>query len=271
LAEASNGQIALLWRTEWESEGEAAEFEEALTKARRCWRDNEIATTHRRLRIRGAPATRREAKSVLVTRGLGSTTNAGLEALARLAVEHHAAEPVSELRVPERRPVAPRRPGVVSGDRYRSDWLGLSARLPSGMVVSVGKDDHELHIARREASVVGRMVLSDRIASPEFNAFTFRQIAEAFRDALGGARLQPAWQGRWRSPLGDAIEQGWQVVGTSLSVRAILVPICDGNGSLVFLEAYADDYARQVLDGWLMSFRWQDRAAPPVCSLLAPE
>jgi hypothetical protein len=70
--------------------------------------------------------------------------------------------------------------------------------------------------------------------------------------------------------LGRAVERTWRVEGTTVEVRAVLVPICENTGSLVFVEVYTDPLGRQVLDYWLNTFRWIPGIRPPVCEMLNP-
>ncbi len=51
----------------------------------------------------------------------------------------------------------------------------------------------------------------------------------------------------------------------------VLVPICAGTGSIVFVQAYGDPYARGVLDGWMDSFRWTDGRNLTACDFLDPK
>jgi hypothetical protein len=268
LAAGVEGKMALLWRSVWQSEEDASELERALGANPSCWHSNEMA----RLRVPAALAVKRRGRDVAAVRGLeGGAAQAALEALLALPVEPAPPEPLA-YRIPPREPLPEHRPGLLEGDVYRSTWLGLVGRVPSGMAVGIGKEDFEIHIERSDQQVIGRMVVSDRIASTEFNDRTFAEIGRAFVRALGGHPLQLVSQGRWRSPLGDAVEQTWAVTGTPLRVRAILVPICGGNGSLVFVEGFADAYAKHVLDGWLHSFRWmRGKARAPVCTRLDPD
>ena len=68
--------------------------------------------------------------------------------------------------------------------------------------------------------------------------------------------------------LGRGVERTWLAEGTSFEVRAVLLPICAGTGSLLFVQVHADPYARTVLDGWLHSFRWIRDANAPACRRL---
>jgi hypothetical protein len=167
------------------------------------------------------------------------------------------------------------------------DDLQVTAYLQEGLV-GTARDDLE-SVIRTVEGVAGVRSVSKEEALERFRAgvgagaallegldenplpasLEIELLAEVFSEAVGG-RLHNLSAGRWVSPLGEAVEQTWAVEGSALNVRAILIPICEGTGSLVFLEAFADAYARRVLDGWLASFRWIQGAAPPVCQRLNP-
>jgi hypothetical protein len=271
----ASGSALLLWRTSWETEQDAAAFERALLEHPKCWTKNELVVEGARMFVDHPIAVRRGDLDVAVVRGAPpSHASTLLEKLLELAAERPEHKPIGEFVIPPRTPLPEPRPGRVRADVYRSEWLGLTGRLPSGMRVTVASNDYELQIDRLASAIIGRLVVSDRVANEEFNRITFAEIAAVFSHAVGG-RLHNVSAGRWRSPLGEAVEQIWMVEGSRLHVRAILIPICEGTGSLVFLEAFADPYARHVLDGWLASFRFTGPhsgrpAPPPVCERLNP-
>lgn len=70
--------------------------------------------------------------------------------------------------------------------------------------------------------------------------------------------------------LGDGVRRVWSVTDTNILLRVVVVPVCNGNGSYVFMQTYADSYAKGVLDGWMSSFRWMGPGRPPVCEMLDP-
>ena len=56
-----------------------------------------------------------------------------------------------------------------------------------------------------------------------------------------------------------------------IELRLVLIPICAGTGSVVFMETYGDPYARSVLDGWMDSFRWTRGRNLVACDYLDPK
>jgi hypothetical protein len=190
---------------------------------------------------------------------------------ALVSSPHNRPTPVAigDYRVPPREPLPRPQRGFVRGLVYRSDWLGLEAHLPTGMSAATNREHLELFINRSDVVVAGALALSDRVTTSKYNELAFRAIAQGFADALGGGGVVPISHGSSETPLGMGLERTWALYGTPLQMRMLMVPICGGNGALVFLQAYADPYARQVLDGWLGTFRWITKRAP-VCGYLDP-
>jgi hypothetical protein len=87
--------------------------------------------------------------------------------------------------------------------------------------------------------------------------------AEQSAERVGGGAVQ--------TPLGSGIERTWRVEGTGVEARLLLIPICAGTGSVVFIQAYGDPYARSVLNGWLASFRWLHGRSLTACDYLDPK
>jgi hypothetical protein len=147
----------------------------------------------------------------------------------------------------------------------------LTARIPSGLLVSTTRDDVELEIKRSGEFVMGALALSDRMVTPQFNELAFRDIGATLARVLDEQPLVILSGGGSRTSLGGSIERTWRVAGTSIEMRAILVPICAGTGSLVFLQGYQDPYGRAVLDGWMNSFQWIGDRNIPACNRLDPK
>ena len=102
-----------------------------------------------------------------------------------------------------------------------------------------------------------------------------REDYEAFKAALEETAVHvPLYvraNGPARSSLGDGIERTWASAATPLGLRLVLLPICAGMGSIVFVEIYADPYARAVLDGWMDSFRFVNGRNIEACEYLDPK
>lgn len=265
-----DGRIVLKWRSEWESEEDATAFAGAVGD-QRCWAQGSLEAG-RRLEVNRAVAARQKGTAVAFVRGLNEgEANSALTELLAVPVTRPEPLAVPVVSLPPDEELPKRRPGKVRGDVYKSRWLGLTGRIPAGMSFRIGDGDFELQIERHGAPVIGRLALSDRITTDEFNDIAFHQMALGFGRALGVGSITKRTSRTWRSPLGEAIERTFSVPGTRIQMRAILVPICAGTGSLIFVQAYANAKARAVLDGWLASFRWLDGRNLPVCRRLDPK
>jgi hypothetical protein len=49
-----------------------------------------------------------------------------------------------------------------------------------------------------------------------------------------------------------------------------MLPICGGNGSLLFAQLWSDDATKAQLDWWLGTLRPLAEGAPPICAELDP-
>ena len=98
-------------------------------------------------------------------------------------------------------------------------------------------------------------------------------MQEAFVSQVGKVhrQVQPLGGHPVQTALGNGIERTWRIVGTSVELRLVLLPICAGTGSVVFIQTYGDPYARSVLDGWMESFRWTHGRNLIACDFLDPK
>jgi hypothetical protein len=155
---------------------------------------------------------------------------------------------------------------------YRNGWLDVVGRVPQGMLGHVG-GDVELVVERPDTLVRGGLSVSTRITSDAENEKTFGEVQESFvRDVAAlSMRVEALGGGPVTTALGAGVERTWRVVGTWVELRLVLVPICAGTGSIVFVQAYGDPYARSVLDGWMNSFRWTHGRNLTACDFLDPK
>lgn len=263
----STGQLALLWSTAWDTEADAAEFGAVLQASPSCLR----SPSGSGVPIEGAQVVLTRGERVAVIRGLS-------EPLARewaswlLELPRRApnAVPIVGYHIRPHPPVPIHESGTLYGSVYASRFLGVTATLPRGVPATIGDGALELKIGRKDIVVYGLLMLSDRVTTPRFVEQLFREVAHGFVNGMRGHPLSVVEKRTITHPLGYAIERVWSVRGTSIFLRAVMVPVCNGNGSYVFLQTFADPYAKGVLDGWLSSFRWTGQGRPPVCDALDP-
>lgn len=266
-------RLATAWVSAWDTEQDAREAEAALQKSAACWHDNALGVAQRDLTIGAAIQVRREGKLVTFLRGFPATEQAALEPqLFALVGPEPKPRPVSDLKIPPRVSLPEPRHGHLEGDVYRNEWIGVVGRAPPGMIARAG-GLIDFEVERTDVLVRGSLSISTRITSDAENEKTFREAQEAFVakaaevhvgvEALGGGPVKTA--------LGAGIDRRWRVAGTAVELRILLIPICAGTGSLVFVQVYGDAYARSVLDGWVESFRWTHGRNLTACDFLDPK
>lgn len=265
-----DGGTVVAWLTVLDSPEQASTFESALASDEKCWKKNHVGKA---FVDAGANVSRSEDR-VAVVRGLPAPAAAALsQALLAAEVLSPEPSPIGDFEVPLRLPLPEHQPGRIDGDRYTSKWLGIEGRLPSGMMHRIGRqeDDLELEIKRDDRSYAA-LFLSDRITNERYIEAVFEDIFAALRDIIDPSRLTRPVTTSGKGPLGQGIVRTWTVIGTGVDIRAIMVPICNDTGSLVFFQIFGDDYSRQVVDGWTQSFRWlhDDAAEIPACKRLDP-
>jgi hypothetical protein len=270
LAKRADGALAVLWNTSWDTENDAREFAEAIDANPDCWPTSESDE----LRVAVGHAALRRGKRVAFVRGLPSSA-AGNAARGMFAasITRARAKPLGSWRIPKLRTLPRRRPGLVKGTQYRSDWLGLTSQIPQGV-------NHEVHVEgdaldsleltiERQGTLLGMLGVYDRIANPAFDGQLVNNVLQGLADVIQ-LKLQHVSAAAIDTPLGPAKEWVSQVVGSAVQTRIVLVPICEGTGSLVFVHVYFDAYAHTVLDGWMASFRRTNKRRPAICGALNP-
>ncbi len=266
-------RVVMGWVTAWDTEADAREVEALLTTRPDCWTTNGLHGGAGDFTVARDVEVRRTGSTVVLVRGLDKATRgAWMATLPALVRPQPAATARLDARITERVPLAAPRPGIVAGDVWTNEWLGLVARIPAGLRAT-STDDLDLLIERDGALVRGAVAFSDRVVSPRFIEQTFREVggAIATEAAAAGKRLRVVRAGDVPTDLGPGSERVWRVEGTPVEIRMLLLPICAQTGSIVLVQAYADAHARAVLDGWFGSFRWIDGRDVPACTYLDPK
>lgn len=264
-------RVALLWSTAWDTPEDAAEFEQALARSPACWRELSIGHDSDEVRVGGAYKIARNGAKVAFARGLPEPLLSQAAAhLLTLPGPPPPPVPIGPYQIPPERPIPERRPGVVAHGIYQSQWLGVAATLPENLDASTTRPELELHMERDGVPMVAAMLVSNRMATPTLNDRTLHEIGLSFAKELETERLITVSSGHVSGALGPGVERTWSIEDTPVQIRAVLVPVCEGTGSYVFVELYADSRARYALDWWLGSFRWITATPPPVCEMLNP-
>jgi hypothetical protein len=267
-------RLSVAWISAWESDADAEELEGALRKSAACFHDNALGLSRSDYQIDAAFHVARRGKLVSFLRGFPAAALPRLDdQLFALVGPDAPRSPLSDLQVPPRVVLPEPKPGHLDGDVFRSEWLGLVGRTPPGMVARVGGEALDLVVERPGVLIQGGLVASTRITSDEQNEKTFQEVQDAFVAELGKVNLQVESLGGHpaQTALGNGIERTWRVAGSMVELRLVLLPICAGTGSVVFIQTYGDPYARSVLDGWMNSFRWTHGRNLVACDYLDPK
>lgn len=266
-------RLATAWISAWDTEKDAEELEATLGQSAACWRENALGLGRGDYTIGANIAVHRRGKLVAFVRGFPARAEAALASqLFTLAGPEPSPTPLADLPIPPRVRLPEPEPGRLDGDVYRNEWLDVVGRVPPGMLGRVG-GDVELVIERPDTLVRGGMSVSTRITSDAENEKTFGEVQASFAREVAALsmRVESLGGGPVRTALGAGIERTWRVSGTWVELRLVLVPICAGTGSIVFVQAYGDPYARGVLDGWMESFRWTNGRNLTACDFLDPK
>lgn len=268
--ETDEKKVAMAWVSAWDTDADAKEMETALNASERCWQsgsDEHLGANGERIVerrgavvvfLRGVPKAARAAMTTDLLGAVASPTNAKVRSTAV---------------IPPRVPLPAFESGKVDGDVYENAWLGIVGRVPSGMGATIGDGEFDLTIDRPGTLIYGSVTVSTRVASGEQNERTFAEFQSGFEALLAKDGLVLDSQGTKSvdTALGNGVERVWKIHGTDGGLHMVLVPICVGTGSIVFVEGYGDKKAKKVLDDWRASFRWTNGRNIKGCDYLDPK
>lgn len=269
-----NRELSVGWISAWDTEDEAREMEAALEQSAGCWQGNAVGLDRDDFAIDASFKVSRQGKLIAFVRGFSEREAPRVtQHLLSLVGPEQAPKPLTSLQIPPRATLPEPRPGRIRGDIYQNDWLGVVGRVPPGMAGKVGKDEVDFTVERADANTFGTLNVTTRVATSEQNDKTFREVEDNF---VSGARKYNgqvlAYPERSvKTTLGAGTERTWGIRGSTTQLRAVLIPICAGTGSIAFVQIYNDAYARKVLDGWMDSFRWAHGRNVLACDYLDPK
>jgi hypothetical protein len=262
-------QGGLLLVTTWDSEVDAQEFERALRATVHCW-DHAPAAT--REIFRNATQVRRDGSTVSVARGfaapLGRRLLSGLPELVGRRIP--ATPPFGAITIPPVRRAAPVARPFVDGARLIAPRLGLAIPIAPGLKPKIDEDDVSFSAQGGGfASLI--FAISDLAYSPKALRHSFDIFEQALKKPLDADQTVSVVvpSGTAQTPVGKAVERVWQIDGTPIRGRLLLVPICRDTGMLVIGQGYASDTSRALLDAVIAGLR-PLAAGSPVCAELDP-
>jgi hypothetical protein len=260
---------ALLLVTAWDTETDARQFERAMRVTARCW-DRAPAAT--REIFRDGTVVRRDGATVSVARGLvPDVARRSLASTSRLvSARPLPSPPFGDVTIPPvKRPFAVPKP-FVRGDRLIAPRLGLSIPTTRALEPRIEEDDVSFRAAGPGFAsllfAISDLAFTERALQRSFDTFEKALTKPLERDQTVSVLVA---SGKVKTPLGPAVERVWQVDGTPVRGRLLLVSICGGAGMLVIGQGYADDATRGLLDSVLAAVRPLS-SATPVCAELDP-
>lgn len=266
---ARGNQGGLLLVTTWDTETDAQEFERALRSTVNCW-DHAPAAT--REIFRNATQVRRAGSTVSVARGfaapLARQLLAGLPELVGQPIAQRP--PFGAISIPPVRRAGPVPRPFIQGDRLIAPRLGLSIPIARGLKPKVDEDDVSFSAdGGGFASLI--FAISDLAFSPKAVRHSFDIFEQALKKPLDDDQTVSVVldAGSAQTPVGKAVERVWQVDGTSIRGRLLLVPICRGTGMLVIGEGYGAETTRDSLDRVIAGIQ-PLAAGSSVCAELDP-
>jgi hypothetical protein len=268
--ETDEHRVAMAWVSAWDTEADAKEMESALGASERCWQNG----SDEHLASNGERVVERRGAIVVLLRGVPSAARPAMTAdLVGAVAPAPRAKPRTSTVLPERAPLPAFQPGKIAGDVYTNDWLGIVGRIPPGLDAQIGDDDFDLSIDRPDTIIHGSVTVSTRVANDAQNERTFADFQRGFEKILAkhGLTLDSQGTSAVDTALGNGVERVWNIHGTDGGLHMILVPVCMGTGSIVFVEGYGDAKAKRVLDDWRGSFRWSNGRNITACDYLDPK
>ena len=262
-------QGGLLLVTTWDSEADAQEFERALRATVNCW-DHAPAAT--REIFRNATQVRRDGSTVGVARGFApQAARQALAGLPELVGRRSTANPpFGAISIPPVRRAAPVPRPFVQGARLIAPRLGLSIPIGQGLKAKIDDDDVAFSAEGGGfASLI--FAVSDLAFSPKAVRHSFDTFEQALKKPLDDDQTVSVVvkAGSAQTPVGKAVERVWQVDGTPIRGRLLLVPICRGTGMLVIGEGYGAESTRDSLDRVIAGIQ-PLAAGSPICAELDP-
>jgi hypothetical protein len=249
LAVDRGNRTLILWGTAWDTREDAAEFAQAIRQCSDTRAPGQVFQDGYRVSIVGGHGV---SDAMPIHRYI-----VGLRAWrAPFAPPLSVAALIPLPALPE---VAP---ATLSADRYDSPRLDLALPVPPGFKASLAD---------------GALVLeSDAgLMEVDFNPaqVTTESTAKVYRDfidslGLPGSSLRVITNDRIETPIGAGLERTWMAPGTPLKLQVVVLPVCNGNGSVLFKRLWTDEHPGRLLEWVVQSARRIRGSAPPVCAEL---
>src|SRR5208283_4041936 len=123
-------ELAVAWVSAWDTEQDAREMEAALAHSDGCWHDNALGLTSNDYVIGSRTRVERRGELVAFVRGVPTDAeDSVLRGLFPLVGPRVHGKPLTDLKIPPRVVLPEPKPGLLHGDVYVNEWLGLTGRV----------------------------------------------------------------------------------------------------------------------------------------------
>ncbi len=267
----SSDKFVMAWISAWDTEEDAAEAEDGLSRLTRCLTPNDAGGGT----IGVAFSVQRQGTLVAFVRGAEAADRSTIAArLFPLVEAAPPRDPLMLARVPELSPPPPRKDGHISGERFRSDWLGIWGPLPRGFTGTTDTDRGELSVRDPAGYGAGTLSLTGRMQTPDRMGQNLNEVEGDLATLFFAKReleLSRLGDDEIDTRLGPGLERTWLIKKHGAKQRLVVIPICGGTGGIVIDYGYGSGAAKKALEEWVESFEWLPTAArAPVCEWLDP-
>jgi len=259
--EGSDGSLALLWRTVWDTPEAAEWFESSLGAdsmrgtqsdggGKYCWHDSAAVPGPRpRWAVTGRAVIERRGTVVAVARGLpAELAHAEVSRLAGAPVPPVPA-PVAPLGKLTLIPEGPRFRSVAAGGVWKNPGYGFSAPLLPGYETLVDTEAGQLMMKSAEGVVLVRI---DEVGRP--SAATLDGFIAGFRQSTAGREVTQTGAGESTAAGEKSLYRELDLTGTG-HVRVTLVALCGGQGMVSITELAKSAAAQQQMNAWRDTLR----------------
>jgi hypothetical protein len=267
----SSDKFVMAWVSAWDTEQDAAEIEDGLSRMTRCLTQNDAGGRT----IGVAFSVQRQGAVVAFVRGTEAAERSAIATrLFPLVEAALPPDPLTTARVPELRPPPAPKQGLISGEKFRSDWLGLWGPLPAGFTGWTDTDRGELSVRDSAGYGAGTLSLTGRMQTPDRVGQNLNEVEGDLATLFFNTReleLSRLGDDEIATGLGPGHERTWLIKKHGAKQRLVVIPICGGTGGIVIDYGYGSAAAKKALEGWVKAFQWLPNAGrPPVCEWLDP-
>jgi hypothetical protein len=255
LSRGRGGARLALWSTIWDTDADAREFERAIKSCFGPQPDRHVQRRGAKVSVLSGPVAGGEAKALH-------------QHIATQSFQRpRPAPPLGAVSIPAFRAAIETPEPYVSGDSYIDPRFALQVPVPPGFHPRVERG----HLSAQRGSPPGLLIVqpSEWLVTTQSVARLYDDVEDEAQEYTQGRDLVVVSNKKISTRLGRGLERTWQVEGTSVGLRAVVLPVCRGTGSVVFLMMWADEHTKQLLT-WVVREARRTGTEPPACALLDP-